>query len=187
MKWLIASDIHGSSFYCKKLIEAFKHEKADRLLLLGDVLYHGPRNDLPLEYAPKTVIGMLNELADRIICVRGNCDGEVDDMVLDFPVLADYAIVSDASLKQNIIFATHGHKFNTSQLPSLNTGDVLLHGHTHVQTCTPFGKNNYYINPGSVALPKENNPRTYMTYEERKFKLKDIYGNIIWAKSIKRN
>ena len=96
MKWLIASDIHGSAYYCKKLVDAFASEKADRLLLLGDVLYHGPRNDLPKDYDPKKVIDMLNALADRIVCVRGNCDSEVDDMVLDFPVLAEYAIIADA-------------------------------------------------------------------------------------------
>ena len=184
MKLLIVSDIHGDFDSAQKVIDAFKREQCDKLLLLGDLLYHGPRNDLPSTYDPKSVINLLNTYRDVILCVRGNCDTEVDQMVLNFPILADYALLAFDGIT---IFATHGHKFNTSQLPSLNTGDVLLHGHTHVQTCTPFGKNNYYINPGSVALPKENNPRTYMTYEERKFKLKDIYGNIIWAKSIKRN
>ncbi len=178
MKWLIASDIHGSSFYCKKLIEAFKHEKTDRLLLLGDVLYHGPRNDLPLDYAPKAVIGMLNELADRIICVRGNCDGEVDDMVLDFPVLADYAIVSDASLKQNIIFATHGHHFNSQNLPKLKSGDILLHGHTHIP-CFESVNGLWVVNPGSVSIPKNGSENSYMIFENGRFELKDLDGNTI--------
>ena len=178
MKWLIASDIHGSSFYCKKLIEAFKHEKADRLLFLGDILYHGPRNDLPLDYAPKAVIGMLNELADRIICVRGNCDGEVDDMVLDFPVLADYAIVSDVSLKQNIIFATHGHHFNAQNLPKLKSGDILLHGHTHIP-CFESVNGVWVVNPGSVSIPKNGSASSYMIFENGRFELKDLDSNTI--------
>ena len=124
MKWFIASDIHGSAFYCEKLIEAFKNEKADRMLLLGDILYHGPRNDLPRDYAPKSVIAMLNDLADNIICVRGNCDGEVDDMVLNFPVLAEYAIIADSSLNHNVIFATHGHHFNAQNLQIKTLGKV---------------------------------------------------------------
>ena len=93
MKWMIASDLHGSAFYCKKMIKAFERERADRLLLLGDLLYHGPRNDLPEGYAPKEVIPLLNGLKPALLCVRGNCDAEVDQMVLDFPILADYAVL----------------------------------------------------------------------------------------------
>lgn len=178
MKWLIASDIHGSAYYCQKLTEAYKKEAADRLLLLGDILYHGPRNDLPLEYAPKKVIGMLNELASDIICVRGNCDGEVDDMVLDFPVLAEYAIVSDASLKSNIIFATHGHHFNAEKLPKLKDGDILLHGHTHIP-CFESVSGIKIVNPGSVSIPKNGSRSSYMIFECGKFILKDLEGNVI--------
>ena len=122
MKLLIASDIHGSAYYCKKLIEAFESEKADRILLLGDILYHGPRNDLPLEYAPKAVISLLNPLKSKIFCVRGNCDTEVDQMVLDFPVLADYGVIP---VGERIIYATHGHIYNENKLPPLSYGDIL--------------------------------------------------------------
>ena len=119
MKLIIASDIHGSAYYCRMLLEAFKKENADRMLLLGDVLYHGPRNDLPREYAPKAVIAMLNPLKDKIFCVRGNCDTEVDQMVLDFPVLADYAVIV---LDDRLIYATHGHNYNEEKLPPLSSG-----------------------------------------------------------------
>ena len=104
MKLMIASDIHGSAYYCKALLAAFEKEQADRLLLLGDILYHGPRNDLPREYAPKDVIAMLNAIKDKLFCVRGNCDTEVDQMVLEFPILADYCILP---VKDRLVYATH--------------------------------------------------------------------------------
>lgn len=178
MKFLIASDIHGSAYYCRKLIDAFNKEEADRLLLLGDILYHGPRNDLPKDYAPKEVIAMLNPLANRIICVRGNCDGEVDDMVLDFPVLAEYAIISDNSLGENIIFATHGHHFNASSLPKLKKGDILLHGHTHIPTFEDI-EGIFVANPGSVSIPKEDSEHSYMIFENSEFTRKSLEGEIL--------
>ena len=176
MKWLIASDIHGSKYFCEKLIERFKEEKADKFLLLGDILYHGPRNDLPGGHDPKGVISLLNEYKDRIICVRGNCDAEVDQMVLEFPILADYALLSLDGIS---VFATHGHHHNTATPPPLAKGDILLHGHTHVLKIEEFGNANFYINPGSIALPKENNPRTYAIYESRTFTIKDLEKNVI--------
>jgi putative phosphoesterase len=178
MKFLIASDIHGSAYYCRKLIDAFNKEEADRLLLLGDILYHGPRNDLPKDYAPKEVIAMLNPLANRIICVRGNCDSEVDDMVLDFPVLAEYAIISDNSLGENIIFATHGHHFNASSLPKLKKGDILLHGHTHIPTFENI-EGIFVANPGSVSIPKEDSEHSYMIFENSEFTRKSLEGEIL--------
>ena len=132
MKWLIASDIHGSAYYCEKLLSAFEREKADKLLILGDVLYHGPRNDLPVGYEPKKVIDLLNNMKDRIMCVRGNCDTEVDQMVLKFPVLADYGIIT---VGDRMIYATHGHKYGPDNLPPLQKGDVLLFGHIHIPKC----------------------------------------------------
>ena len=120
MKLMIASDIHGSAFYCRSMIEAFEREEADRLLLLGDILYHGPRNDLPAEYAPKKVIAMLNPLKRNLLCVRGNCDTEVDQMVLEFPILADYCFLN---LDGQNIYATHGHVWNPGKLPMLKAGD----------------------------------------------------------------
>lgn len=158
MKIMIASDIHGSAYYCKLMIDAFMREKADKLLLLGDILYHGPRNDLPKDYAPKEVITLLNEMKDKVLCVRGNCDTEVDQMVLEFPILADYAVIVQDN---HIIYATHGHKFHEENLPPLQSGDVLLHGHTHVPKCIQH-ENYVYMNPGSVAIPKENSCHSYM-------------------------
>ena len=179
MKLMIASDIHGSAFYCQLLLIAFEYEHAYKILLLGDLLYHGPRNDLPSTYAPKAVIELLNANKNRILTVRGNCDTEVDQMVLSFPILADYAYLHLDGLN---VFATHGHHHNTETPPPLNKGDILLHGHTHVLTCTEFGDENYYINPGSIALPKQENPRTYMIYENRCFKIKNLDGNIVLEK-----
>ena len=177
MKLLIASDIHGDLESLELVLKAFKDEDCDRLLLLGDLLYHGPRNDLPTTYAPKKVIELLNANKDYIMNVKGNCDGEVDQMVLDFPILADYALLSLDGLT---VFATHGHHHNTETPPPLMKGDILLHGHTHVLKCEEFGNGNLYLNPGSAALPKEGNPRTYMVYENRCFMVKDFYGNIIF-------
>ncbi len=175
MKYLIASDIHGSAFYCEKVIESFKKEKADKLLLLGDILYHGPRNDLPVEYAPKKVIEMLNPLKDKILCVRGNCDTEVDQMVLEFPILAEYCLIAHDN---TLIFVTHGHKFNTSNLPPLSKGDILLHGHTHVPKCENFA-DIMYLNPGSASIPKEDSHHGYMTFENGVFLWKDFDGKEI--------
>lgn len=170
MKLMIASDLHGSAYYCRKVLEAFAQEKADKLLLLGDILYHGPRNDLPKEYAPKEVMGMLNPMKNKILCVRGNCDGEVDQMVLDFPVLADYAVLY---IEGQTIYATHGHVFNPNNLPPLAKGDILLNGHTHVPKVEEYD-DYIYINPGSTSIPKEGSHHSYMTFEGGEFKWKDI-------------
>jgi len=175
MKLFIASDIHGSSYYCKQMIDAFERENADKMLLLGDILYHGPRNDLPREYNPKTVIDMLNRYKDKILCVRGNCDTEVDQMVLSFPVLADYCVIFDG---EKSIYATHGHVYNLDNLPPLSEGDILLHGHTHIPVC--IKKDGYtYMNPGSVSIPKEDSEHGYMIYENGIFTWKNLEGKIL--------
>ena len=174
MKWLIASDIHGSAYYCEKLMEAYRREAADRLLLLGDVLYHGPRNDLPKDYAPKKVIEMLNEMKNEILCVRGNCDTEVDQMVLQFPVLADYAVLTAG---KRLIYVTHGHNYNNAKLPPLHPGDILLHGHTHVPACQEL-QTHTYLNPGSVSIPKENSAHSYMIFRDDRFVWKDMDGKV---------
>ncbi len=170
MKWMVASDIHGSAYYCEKMLEAYKVEGAEKLVLLGDILYHGPRNDLPKEYAPKKVIAMLNAIADELLCVRGNCEAEVDQMVLEFPVMAEYAVFY---IGNTMYFATHGHTFNKENPPCLKEGDVLLHGHTHVvadEMCHAKGaKGEYayrYLNPGSVSIPKENTGHGYLILTE---------------------
>lgn len=177
MKWMIASDLHGSAYYCRKMLEAFEREGADRLFLLGDLLYHGPRNDLPREYAPKEVIPLLNGKREKLLCVRGNCDAEVDQMVLEFPVLADYAVLP---VGQRLIYATHGHIYNVKNLPPLAPGDVLLHGHTHVPAWTEFGQGNLYLNPGSVSIPKENSPHSYMTLEENTMQWKELESSAVF-------
>lgn len=177
MKWMIASDLHGSAYYCRKMLEAFEREGADRLFLLGDLLYHGPRNDLPREYAPKEVIPLLNGKKEKLLCVRGNCDAEVDQMVLEFPVLADYAVLP---VGRRLIYATHGHIYNVKNLPPLAPGDVLLHGHTHVPAWTEFGQGNLYLNPGSVSIPKENSSHSYMTLEENTMQWKELESSAVF-------
>lgn len=174
MKWFIASDLHGSLYYAKKIKEAFEKEKADKLLLLGDLLYHGPRNDLTYEYNPKEVITVLNGLKDKIVAVRGNCDAEVDQMVLEFPITADYAMISDSGVE---IFATHGHVYNEGKLPPI-TFDVLLHGHTHVPKRVKHDGYTY-INPGSVSIPKESSHHGYLIFENGEFTFKDLDGNVL--------
>ncbi len=180
MKLMIASDIHGSAYYCEKLLEAWKKEQPDKLLLLGDILYHGPRNDLPKEYAPKQVISMLNEMKTELLCVRGNCEAEVDQMVLEFPVLADYCIFYEEG---HMIFATHGHVHNEKNVPPLKKGDVLLHGHTHVPKCAEH-ENYVYMNPGSVSIPKEESAHSYMIMENGEFFWKTLDGEVYQTYSL---
>lgn len=170
MKLMFASDIHGAAECCEKMLKRFDEEKAEKLFLLGDILYHGPRNDLPADYAPKKVIAMLNERKNQLLCVRGNCDTEVDQMVLEFPIMAEYALLY---LDGRTVFLTHGHKFNTDNPPPLNDGDILLHGHTHVQTIDE-SRSYTYMNPGSVSLPKNGMPKSYMIYEDGVFSLREL-------------
>lgn len=172
MKWIIASDIHGSKYYCEKLIERFNEEKADKILLLGDILYHGPRNDLPGGHDPKGVIEILNGYKDKILCVRGNCDAEVDQMVLEFPIMADYLLITEGD---KTIFATHGHIYNETNLPPMGMGDIILNGHTHISKCVEHDSF-VYMNPGSVSIPKGGTPNGYMTMEDGLFVWKNLDG-----------
>ncbi len=175
MKLMFASDIHGSAKFCQRVFELYKEEKASRLILLGDLLYHGPRNDLPEGYAPKEVIRMLNEHKEELLCVRGNCEAEVDQMVLEFPVMADYMTIFEHN---RLFFITHGHKYNLDELPPIKKEDVLIHGHTHVQALEVTEKC-IYVNPGSVSIPKNGNQHSYMIYEDGVFTIKDLDGNEI--------
>lgn len=172
MKWFIASDIHGSALYCREMLKRFDAEQADRMLLLGDILYHGPRNDLPAEYSPKEVASMLCRYADNIFCVRGNCEAEVDQMMLNFPILSDYALLDVGG---RMLFATHGHLYNAQKMPPLKNGDILLHGHTHIPQST-LQDGVYILNPGSVSIPKEGSAHGYMTLCDGVFKWFDIAG-----------
>lgn len=180
MKLLIASDIHGSLTFCEKLVERYREEKCQKLILLGDILYHGPRNDLPEGYNPKGVIALLNGMSDEILTVRGNCEAEVDDMVLDFNVLAEYAILYHGD---RLFFLTHGHKFNPQNLPKLKKGDVLFNGHTHVSKIEEMG-DFLYVNPGSVSIPKENTPRGYIIVDDKKIVHKTLDGETVTEYSL---
>ena len=175
MKIMFASDIHGSAYYCRKMLDIYSESGAGRLVILGDLLYHGPRNDLPKEYAPKEVIALLNEHKNKIYAVRGNCEAEVDQMVLEFPVMADYCILS---VDGRTFYATHGHIYNQDNLPPLQEGDILIHGHTHVLKAQQMD-GYILLNPGSVSIPKEGNPATYAVLENSIFTIKDFDGNTV--------
>ena len=177
MKLLIASDIHGDADCCQALLDVFEKEKAEKILILGDILYHGPRNDLPEGYAPKKVIEMLNATSDKLLCVRGNCDTEVDQMVLSFPVLSDTAFVYDSEAKLTL-FMSHGHKYSPDNLPPLSGRVIFLYGHTHLLGKTE-GNGIPCINPGSVSLPKGGNKKTYATYENGNIEIKAFDGNVV--------
>ncbi len=175
MKYMFASDIHGSGWYCRRLLEEYRRSGAGRLILLGDILYHGPRNDLPKEYAPKEVIALLNAVKDEIYAVRGNCEAEVDQMVLEFPVMADYALLV---LNGLTFYATHGHIYNQEHLPPMKKVDILVHGHTHLLKAEQVGSV-YVLNPGSVSIPKGGYPATYGILEDKHFRILDFEGNTI--------
>ncbi len=172
MKLFFISDIHGSVYYLNKALDKFKEEKADYIIILGDILYHGARNPLPKEYNPKKVIEIINSYADRIIAIRGNCDSEVDQMVLDFPIMADYSTILYNNKR---LFLTHGHIYNENNLPKLMDGDVFIYGHTHIPKAEKTG-NIYVINPGSITFPKENSPHSYGVLEDNIFTIKDLEG-----------
>lgn len=175
MKWMIASDLHGSKYYCEQLFAAYEKEQPDRVVLLGDLLYHGPRNALPKDYDTKAVMELLNAHRDVLVCVRGNCDAEVDQMVLEFPMMADYAVLDFDGIR---VYATHGHMQNEENPPRLQKGDILLCGHTHVPSLREHDSF-VYMNPGSVSIPKENSHHGYMIYEKGTFLWKDLQGTIV--------
>lgn len=173
MKLFFISDIHGSPYYLKKVLERYEEEKAEHIVILGDILYHGARNPLALEYNTKETIDLLNEYKDRIIAVRGNCDSEVDAMVLGFPIMAEY---SNIIYNEKRIFLTHGHIYNERNMPKLKDGDIFISGHSHIPRAEKKS-GIYFINPGSITLPKENSPHTYGVLENNNFEIKDLDGN----------
>ena len=176
MRIVFASDIHGSATACEAVLNAFETEHADRLILLGDLLYHGPRNDLPEAYQPKTVLKMLNEFRITPLCVRGNCDATVDQMVLHFPILADYALLPLDETR--CAFLTHGHLFNLDNPPPHQPGDLLIHGHTHLHAVeTRDGLT--YLNPGSAAIPFQGQPKSYMLFDGVVFRIKAFTGETL--------
>ncbi|MBU3191630.1 phosphodiesterase [Clostridium bowmanii] len=175
MKIFIISDIHGSLFFLKKALVRYKEEGASYIVMLGDALYHGPRNPLPEDYNPQEVANLLNEYKDKIIAVRGNCDSEVDQMLIEYPMMADYSIMLCNNRR---LFLTHGHIYNQDNMPSLSENDVLVHGHTHVPVAEKHNKI-YILNPGSLSLPKENNPNSYAILQDNLFQIKDLEGIVI--------
>ena len=180
MRFLIASDIHGSAYYCRKLLDAYKIESADRLLLLGDILYHGPRNPLPEGYDPMAVADMLNSVSDSIICVRGNCDSDVDQMVLDFPIMADYVMLQ---AERRLVFATHGHLLEGNVRQKFKSSDVIFCGHTHAAGCC-VEDGILRCNPGSVSLPKGDTPRGYMLLSGGRLEWKKMDGEVYIVREI---
>lgn len=171
MKFLVVSDLHGDEYWAAKAAEAFRGEGADRLVLLGDILYHGPRNDLPGNYAPKKVIEILNPLADKILAVRGNCEAEVDQMVLKFPVMADYMYIVSGDVP---FFMTHGHLYSPDNMPpAVTEGSVFVSGHTHI-TYDYIKDGVRFMNPGSPSIPKEGSKPSYIVIEDGKAELKEF-------------
>lgn len=178
MKILIISDIHGSSYYAKKIEEINEREKPEQIILLGDLYYHGPRNELTNEYNPMQVAGILNDLKDKIIAVRGNCDAEVDEMISDFK-LQPYI---ETEMNGKHVFISHGHVYNIDNIPNKEI-EIMFYGHFH----TGFIKEEngiIFANPGSISLPKNNTEHSYIIFEENKITLKDVDGNIIEEKEI---
>ena len=180
MKFMFASDIHGSAYYCRKLMEALDQEQSQKLILLGDLLYHGPRNDLPREYAPKEVIPMLNGRKEQILAIRGNCDTEVDQMVLNFPILADYAWFTDGV---HPFYLSHGHVWHEGNLPPWQENEIFVYGHTHVLRAEKKD-GRVYLNPGSVSIPKENSHRGYMLLEGDRAVWKELDGDTVMETKI---
>lgn len=178
MKLMIISDIHGSYNDLEKVMHYFNEEQPDRLIILGDILYHGPRNDLPEGYAPKKCIPLLNKYKDKILAVRGNCDAEVDQMVLDFPMRSDYALLN---VDGHDFYITHGHLYNKDNMPYLKKGDVFLYGHYHVSVFEDHGF--YTVNPNSISLPKQG-VKSFLVYENETFTLYNLEHEEIWCKKI---
>ena len=175
MKILIASDIHGSAQFCGQLMLRAQAENPDKILLLGDLLYHGPRNDLPAGYAPKEVITMLGAIKQKVIAVRGNCEAEVDQMVLEFPCMGDFTTLMLP--EGRMIFATHGHVFSPENLPELPEGSLFCSGHTHIKVLEKRG-DIFLLNPGSVSMPKDNS-HSYAVYEDGQLSLKTLEGDTL--------
>ncbi len=182
MKLLIASDIHGDAVCCQKILDAADSRGVDKIVLLGDILYHGPRNDLPENYAPKKVIELLNQNSEKLLCIKGNCEAEVDGMVLSFPVLSDFGWIYDSE-KNISMYLSHGHKFNPENLPPLPDGSVFLYGHTHL---LGFVKQDgvLCLNPGSVSLPKGGNPKSFAIYENGEFSIFSLDGDLIESQKV---
>lgn len=173
MKYLIISDIHGSYYYLNKVLKIFNEEKCDKIIILGDILYHGPRNDLPKEYNPKKVISALNELSDKIIAIKGNCDAEVDEMVLSFKLNQNYFL--NDSLR---LYLTHGHHLNFNNKDNILDVDVILYGHSHIHKIEKIN-NIFYINPGSISLAKDDLINSFAIMDDNIINIYDLNKNVL--------
>lgn len=181
MKLLLLSDLHGSLSRSQAILNYAETEHFDFIVLLGDLLYHGPRNPLPEGHNPKELAVLLNQYKDKIVAVRGNCDAEVDQMVLNFPMQSDYAwLVIDG----HRFYLTHGHLLNPENLPPLSKGDVFVSGHTHVPKLYTNERGITVLNPGSCSLPKENNSPSYAIYDNGKFEIRELNHQVMMALSL---
>nr|WP_302595115.1 phosphodiesterase [uncultured Cellulosilyticum sp.] len=180
MRYMIISDIHGSTLFLEKVLKKFHEESYDYLIILGDILYHGPRNPIPEGHNPKGVVELLNPLADKIIACRGNCEAEVDQMLLEFPCLSDYSLAFDEGVR---LFATHGHLYTASNFPKSGGKEIFLYGHTHLWELKKED-NILVCNPGSITLPKESRPHTYATFENGEMAIFTIEGDKLASLSI---
>ena len=173
MKLLVVSDIHGSAYYAEKIPEIFEKEKADKIIVLGDLYYHGPRNPLTKDYSPMKVAEILNSLKDRLEVIKGNCDAEVDEMISEFK-FKEHLLLDVNNLK---VYFTHGHKNNMDNLPDEQI-DMMVYGHFH--TGFIVKKDGIiFANPGSISLPKDNTKNSYLILDKESIVLKDIDGNVI--------
>ncbi len=162
MKYLIASDLHGSAKYIGQLVQQIRIQQPDQVILLGDLLYHGPRNKLPDGYDPVEASELINSFGEKVLfCVRGNCDAEVDQTLIKFPIMSEYETLDVGSHR---IFFTHGHHYNAENLPPIGSCDTLIHGHTHIP-CRVRSHGVLVCNPGSVSIPKGDSERGYLVLE----------------------
>lgn len=176
MKYMLISDIHGSASALKRALAFYETFGCDRLMILGDILYHGPRNPLPEGHDPQGVVALLNPMKDQILAVRGNCEAEVDQMMLEFPCMGDYLLIEDSDIS---FFATHGHIYNPGKMPSIRNGSVFLYGHTHIWQLEK-NADITFCNTGSISLPKQNNPPTFVIYDNGEISVFDLTsGNIL--------
>ncbi|WP_105902521.1 phosphodiesterase [Vibrio gangliei] len=181
MKLFFISDLHGCLPATQHVLNLFEQSDAAHLILLGDVLNHGPRNPIPAGYNPAEVAKLLNQYKTRIIAVRGNCDSEVDQMLLDFPMMAEYSILLLENGKK--LFLTHGHHYNQQRMPNLNIGDVLCHGHTHIIQADWAGEQ-FIFNPGSITFPRNNEGASYGMYDDGVFTIYSLEGECLLTSEI---
>lgn len=173
MKVLIISDIHGSGYYAEKIKEIVEKENPDKIVLLGDLYYHGPRNDLSQEYNPMKVAEILNSLKDKLLVVRGNCDAEVDEMISQFK-FEDHILMEINGKK---VYFTHGHKYNIEVIP-YEDFEIMIYGHIH-QGFIEEKEGYLFANPGSISIPRLNTPHSYLMFEENRLVLKDVEGEVV--------